>query len=71
MIKPMPKREKRWLIENIRVFDTKENIEYFARSVPNEEVVAKDYNLSVSTYIEAKDNREIVDIHSLMLRLKS
>lgn len=53
------------------VFDSKENVDYFAKSVPLEDVVANEYNLSVSSYIEAKDNREVVDIAQLNAELKS
>lgn len=53
------------------VFDSKENVDHFAKSVPSEEVVAKEYNLSVSSYVEAKDNREVVDIAQLNAELKS
>lgn len=53
------------------VFDSKETVKHFARSVPREEVVTKDYNLSVSSYVEAKDNREVVDIAQLNAELKS
>ena len=49
----------------MQVFDSKENILHFARSVPYAEIVAKDYNLSVSSYVEAKDNREVIDINQL------
>ena len=34
-------------------------------------MVAKEYNLSVSSYVEAKDNREVVDIAQLNAELKS
>lgn len=53
------------------VFDSKENVDHFAKSVPLEDVVAKEYNLSVSTYVEAKDNREAVDIAQLNAELKT
>jgi type I restriction enzyme M protein len=53
------------------VFDSKANVDHFAKSVPLEEVVAKEYNLSVSSYVEAKDNREVVDIAQLNAELKS
>jgi type I restriction enzyme M protein len=36
------------------VFDNKANVDHFAKSVPLEQVAANDYNLSVSSYIEAK-----------------
>ncbi|HGG4519922.1 TPA: type I restriction-modification system subunit M, partial [Salmonella enterica subsp. enterica] len=35
-----------------------------------EDIKANDYNLSVSSYIEAKDNREVVDITTLNAELK-
>ncbi|MEY4590782.1 MAG: Type site-specific deoxyribonuclease [Pseudomonadota bacterium] len=59
-------------IEKImQVFDSKENKDHFARSVPYEEVAKeKDYNLSVSSYVEAKDTREIVEINQLNAELK-
>jgi type I restriction enzyme M protein len=53
------------------VFDRKENIAHFARSVPFEEIAANDYNLSVSSYVEAKDTREITDITALNAELKT
>ncbi|WP_434430265.1 type I restriction-modification system subunit M [Aeromonas veronii] len=53
------------------VFDSKDNVEYFAKSVPFEQVAANDYNLSVSSYVEAKDNREVVDIAQLNAELKT
>ena len=53
------------------VFDSKESVEHFAKSVPLEQVAANDYNLSVSSYVEAKDNREVVDIAQLNAELKT
>src|SRR5690606_29206431 len=59
-------------IEQImQVFDSKENVKHFAQSVPYETIVAHEYNLSVSTYVEAKDNREVVDIAQLNAELKT
>lgn len=55
----------------MEVFDTKENVTHFAISVDHTTVVGKDYNLSVSTYVEAKDNREVVDIAELNAELKT
>jgi type I restriction enzyme M protein len=55
----------------IKVFDSKENVEHFALSVPFEQVAANDYNLSVSSYVEAKDNREVVDIAQLNAKLQT
>lgn len=57
--------------EIMGVFDRKENLAHFARSVPFEEIAANDYNLSVSSYVEAKDTREITDITALNAELKT
>jgi type I restriction enzyme M protein len=46
-------------------FDSRANVDHFAKSVPFEQVAANDYNLSVSSYVEAKDNREVVNITAL------
>ncbi|MDU4190541.1 MAG: type I restriction-modification system subunit M [Aeromonas sp.] len=53
------------------VFDSKENVDHFAKSVSLDLVAANDYNLSVSSYVEAKDNREVVDIAQLNAELKT
>ena len=53
------------------VVGSKANIEHFAQSVPLEKVAANGYNLSVSSYVEAKDNREVVDIAQLNAALKT
>ncbi|MDY0190361.1 MAG: type I restriction-modification system subunit M [Desulfuromonas sp.] len=53
------------------VFDSKENVDYLALSVPLEKVAANDYNLSVSSYVEVKDTREVVDITLLNAELKT
>jgi len=54
----------------MQAFDSKAGIDHFARSVPFEEIAANDYNLSVSSYVEAKDTREVVDITQLNAELK-
>ncbi|WP_257248847.1 type I restriction-modification system subunit M [Burkholderia cepacia] len=59
-------------IEQImRAFDSKANVDHLAKSVPLEIIAANDYNLSVSSYVEAKDNRDVVDIEQLNAELKS
>jgi type I restriction enzyme M protein len=55
----------------MELFDSKENVDHAARSVPYEEIVAKDYTLSVSSYVEAKDNREVVNIARLNTEIKT
>ena len=55
----------------MQVFDSKANLDHFAHSVPVEDIAANDYNLSVSSYVEAEDTREVVDITQLNAELKT
>ncbi|XAG65792.1 type I restriction-modification system subunit M [bacterium 19GA11TI05] len=55
----------------MRVFDSKADTDYLAKSVPAEAVAANDYNLSVSSYVEAKDTREVINITELNAELKT
>jgi type I restriction enzyme M protein len=57
--------------EIMQAFDSKANVDHFAKSIPFERVAANDYNLSVSSYVEAKDNREVVNITQLNAELKT
>src|SRR5690554_6674281 len=53
-------------IKNImHLFDTKADVEHVTKTIDNSKIVQNDYNLSVSSYVEAKDNREIIDIKEL------
>jgi type I restriction enzyme M protein len=56
--------------EIMQVFDSKADVAHFALSMSFEAIAANDYNLSVSSYIEAKDTREVVDIAQLNAALK-
>ena len=49
----------------IDLFAKKENVEYLSAWVDNEKIAENDYNLSVSSYVEAKDTREVIDIERL------
>ncbi len=57
--------------EIMQAFDSKADVEHFVKSVSLDAIAANDYNLSVSSYIEAKDNREVVDIVKLNAELKT
>lgn len=46
-------------------FITRKDDEYFARFIDNKTISENDYNLAVSSYVEQKDNREVVDIKIL------
>ena len=54
----------------MEMFKSKEYIPHVAATVPYESVVEKDYNLSVSTYVEPKDTREVIDIDALNAEIK-
>ncbi|WP_407499412.1 type I restriction-modification system subunit M [Elizabethkingia anophelis] len=47
------------------LFDTKTDEAHIAVSIDNTKIAENDYNLSVSSYVEAKDNREKIDIVEL------
>ena len=53
----------------IDVFASKADILYFAKSVENREIAENDYNLAVSSYVEAEDTREVIDIQALNAEL--
>ena len=49
----------------VDIFGNKEEVQYVATSVDNVKIAENDYNLSVSSYVEAKDKREVIDIKKL------
>ena len=49
----------------VESYAKRENKEHFSSLVSFEEIQQKDYNLSVSSYVEPKDTREIIDIKAL------
>lgn len=49
----------------MEMFDSKEEVPHVATSVDNTKIAENDYNLSVSSYVEAKDNREKINIEEL------
>ena len=55
----------------IELFDAKQDVEYYTKNVDYLEIVEKDYNLSVSSYVEAKDTREVIDITKLNAEIKT
>lgn len=58
-------------IEKImNLFDRKEDVAYVSKSVDNDKIAEENYNLSVSTYVEARDTREVIDIKVLNTEIK-
>lgn len=55
----------------MQTFDSKDEVEYFAKSVTHDAIAKNDYNLSVSAYVEAEDTREVIDITKLNAELKT
>lgn len=55
----------------IKMFDSKEDVDHVASSVDYDVIVQNDYNLSVSSYVEAKDTREVIDINELNAEIKT
>lgn len=55
----------------MKVFASKENVEHFAKSVDLDVIAGNSYNLSVSSYVEAKDNRVVTNITELNRDLKT
>ncbi|EKO3611783.1 type I restriction-modification system subunit M [Vibrio metschnikovii] len=55
----------------IKVFASKENVDHLAKSVDLDVIAGNSYNLSVSSYVEAKDTRELVDIAKLNAELNT
>ena len=49
----------------IGIFAAKEEVPHTATQVDNSKIAENNYNLSISSYVEAKDIREIIDIRQL------
>lgn len=54
----------------IAAFDDKKDKDYFAKSVDNTKIAENGYNLSVNSYVETEDTREIIDIKKLNAEIK-
>ena len=42
--------------------ENREDEDHFVKLVPNEDIAANDYNISVSSYVEQEDTRDVIDI---------
>lgn len=49
----------------LEAFTIREDADYFAKIVSNEDIAANDYNIAVSSYVVAEDTRVAVDITEL------
>ncbi len=57
--------EEKHIEQIMQLFDAKEDVAHVATSIDNTKIAENDYNLSVSSYVEAKDTREKIDIEQL------
>ena len=53
----------------LKIFENRDDVQYVARLVLNKEIEENNYNLSVSTYVEKEDTREVIDIKELNKQL--
>lgn len=53
----------------MEIFSSKEDIDHVAKCIGYDEIANNTYNLSVSTYVEAKDTREVIDINKLNAKI--
>ncbi|GGH34517.1 type I restriction-modification system subunit M [Microbacterium album] len=49
----------------LSAYELREDEDHFAKLVSNEDIAANGYNIAVSSYVEAEDTREVVDIQAL------
>lgn len=49
----------------VKIFTDRQDVQYKATLAKYDDIKDNDYNLSVSTYVEAKDTREVIDINAL------
>ncbi|STZ63180.1 Type I restriction-modification system methyltransferase subunit [Moraxella lacunata] len=46
----------------LQIFAEKSEIAHQSANIDNNQIASNDYNLSVSSYVEAEDTREVIDI---------
>lgn len=51
-------------------FISREPVDHFVTLVENSVIAASDYNIAVSSYVEAEDTREVIDITELNARIE-
>ena len=53
------------------VFKDRKEEQYFSRLVPKDDILNNDSNLSVSSYVEQEDTREVIDIEKVNATLET
>ena len=54
----------------MELFTNRQDEQYLAKLVKNDDILANDANLSVSSYVEQEDTREVIDIEALNASLQ-
>ena len=52
-------------------FDSKDDVDHVALVVDKDKIARNDYNLSVSSYVEARNTREVIDITKLNAEIEA
>lgn len=52
------------------LFANRTDVDYLAKLVKNDDILANDANLSVSSYVEQEDTREVIDIEAVNAKLR-
>ena len=55
----------------MELFQHRQDEPYFARLVKNDDILANDCNLSVSSYVEQEDTREVININEVNAKLET
>lgn len=50
------------IAEIVKLFADKQDVAHICKMVENSDIEANDYNLAVSSYVEAEDTKEVIDI---------
>lgn len=53
----------------LQAFTGRKDIPHFAQLVASDKIAENDYNIAVSSYVEAEDTREVIDIKTLNARI--
>lgn len=55
----------------MELFTNRQDEQYLAKLVKNDDILANDANLSVSSYVEQEDTREVIDIEAVNSKLET
>ena len=55
----------------MELFRHRKDVDYLAKLVSNDAILENDANLSVSSYVEQEDTREVIDIKEVNAKLET